>query len=116
MTSPRPSRLRTLPRSAACVLAVVGCALGATGCGLLTRDSAQGERITTTPGPTDLVASVASDGEGEETSFSPPSGYEKSLTTTSGPVMVLCIKAADSSKIVDETILAALDPQDGSLR
>ena len=30
--------------------------------------------------------------------------------------MVLCIKAADSSRIVDETILAALDPQDGSLR
>ena len=83
MTSPRPSRLRTLPRSAACVLAVVGCALGATGCGLLTRNSAQGERITTTPGPTDLV---------------------------------LCIKAADSSRITDETILAALDPQDGSLR
>ena len=116
MTSPRPSRLRTLPRSAACVLAVVGCALGATGCGLLTRDSAQGERITTTPGPTDLVASAASDGEGWETGFSPPSGYGKSLATASGPVMVLCIKAADSSRIVDETILAALDPQDGSLR
>lgn len=116
MTSPRPSRLRTLPRSAACVLAVVGCALGATGCGLLTRDSAQGERITTTPGPTDLVASAASDGEGWETGFSPPSGYGKSLATASGPVMVLCIKAADSSRIVDETILAALDPHDGSLR
>lgn len=116
MTSPRPSRLWTLPRSAACVLAVVGCALGATGCGLLTRDSAQGERITTTPGPTDLVASAASDGEGWETGFSPPSGYGKSLATASGPVMVLCIKAADSSRIVDETILAALDPQDGSLR
>ena len=116
MTSPRLSRLRTLPRSAACVLAVVGCALGATGCGLLTRDSAQGERITTTPGPTDLVASAASDGEGWETGFSPPSGYGKSLATASGPVMVLCIKAADSSRIVDETILAALDPQDGSLR
>ena len=116
MTSPRPSRLRTLPRSAAGVLAVVGCALGATGCGLLTRDSAQGERITTTPGPTDLVASAASDGEGWETGFSPPSGYGKSLATASGPVMVLCIKAADSSRIVDETILAALDPQDGSLR
>ena len=116
MTSPRPSRLRTLPRSAAGVLAVVGCALGATGCGLLTRDSAQGERITTTPGPTDLVASAASDGEGWETGFSPPSGYGKSLATASGPVMVLCIKAADSSRITDETILAALDPQDGSLR
>ena len=116
MTSPRPSRLWTLPRSAACVLVVVGCALGATGCGLLTRNSAQGERITTTLGPTDLVASAASDGEGWETGFSPPSGYGKSLATASGPVMVLCIKAADSSRIVDETILAALDPQDGSLR
>jgi len=83
---------------------------------LLTRDSAQGERITTTPGPTDLVASAASDGEGWETGFSPPSGYGKSLATASGPVMVLCIKAADSSRITDETILAALDPQDGSLR
>ena len=88
MTSPRPSRLWTLPRSAACVLVVVGCALGATGCGLLTRNSAQGERITTTPGPTDLVASAASDGEGWETGFSPPSGYGKSLATASGPVMV----------------------------
>ena len=65
MTSPRPSRLWTLPRSAACVLVVVGCALGATGCGLLTRNSAQGERITTTLGPTDLVASAASDGDCE---------------------------------------------------
>ena len=64
MTSRRLSRLRALLRSTACVLAVVGCALGATGCDPSTSSDAQSEAPSIESGPADLVDSSGSDSAG----------------------------------------------------
>ena len=64
MTSRRLSRLRALLRSTVCVLAVVGCALGATGCDPSTSSDAQSEAPSIESGPADLVDSSGSDSAG----------------------------------------------------
>jgi len=116
MTSRRLSRLRALLRSTACVLAVVGCALGATGCDPSTSSDAQSGAPSIESGPADLVDSSVSDSEGWTTGLALFSDTPWLIATASGPVAILRIRSEEYSGPNDKTVLAALDPQDGSLR
>lgn len=116
MTSRCLSRLRALLRSTACVLAVVGCALGATACKPSTNSDAQGEAPSIESGPADLVDSSVSDSEGWTTGLALFSDTPWLIATASGPVAILRIRSEEYSGPNDKTVLAALDPQDGSLR
>ena len=116
MTSRRLSRLRALLRSTACVLAVVGCALGATGCDPSTSSDAQSEAPSIESGPADLVDSSGSDSAGWPTGLALSSDTPWLIATVSGPVAILGIRSEEYSGPNDKTVLAALDPQDGSLR
>ena len=116
MTSRRLSRLRALLRSTACVLAVVGCALGATGCDPSTSSDAQSEAPSIESGPADLVDSSGSDSAGWTTGLALFSDTPWLIATASGPVAILRIRSEEYSGPNDKTVLAALDPQDGSLR
>ena len=108
MTSRRLSRLRALLRSTACVLAVVGCALGATGCDPSTSSDAQSEAPS--------IDSSGSDSAGWTTGLALSSDTPWLIATVSGPVAILRIRSEEYSGPNDKTVLAALDPQDGSLR
>ena len=116
MTSRRLSRLRALLRSTVCVLAVVGCALGATGCDPSTSSDAQSEAPSIESGPADLVDSSGSDNAGWTTGLALFSDTPWLIATASGPVAILRIRSEEYSGPNDKTVLAALDPQDGSLR
>jgi len=116
MTSRRLSRLRALLRSTVCVLAVVGCALGATGCDPSTSSDAQSEAPSIESGPADLVDSSGSDSAGWTTGLALSSDTPWFIATASGPVAILRIRSEEYSGPNDKTVLAALDPQDGSLR
>lgn len=116
MTSRRLSRLRALLRSTACVLAVVGFALGATGCEPSTSSDAQSEAPSIESGPADLVDSSGSDNAGWTTGLALFSDTPWLIATASGPVAILRVRSEEYSGPNDKTVLAALDPQDGSLR
>jgi len=116
MTSRRLSRLRALLRSTVCVLAVVGCALGATGCDPSTSSDAQSEAPSIESGPADLVDSSGSDSAGWTTGLALSSDTPWFIATASGPVAILRVRSEEYSGPNDKTVLAALDPQDGSLR
>ena len=116
MTSRRLSRLRALLRSTACVLAVVGYALGATGCEPSTSSDAQSEAPSIESGPADLVDSSGSDSAGWTTGLALSSDTPWFIATASGPVVILRVRSEEYSGPNDKTVLAALDPQDGSLR
>ena len=116
MTSRRLSRLRALLRSTACVLAVVGYALGATGCEPSTSSDAQSEAPSIESGPADLVDSSGSDSAGWTTGLALSSDTPWFIATASGPVAILRVRSEEYSGPNDKTVLAALDPQDGSLR
>ena len=119
MTSRRLSRLRALLRSTVCVLAVVGCALGATGCTPSTgsdAQDAQSKAPSIESAPADLVDSSVSDSEGWTTGLALFSDTPWLIATASGPVAILRIRSEEYSGPNDKTVLAALDPQDGSLR
>ena len=116
MTSRRLSRLRALLRSTACVLAVVGYALGATGCEPSTSSDAQSEAPSIESGPADLVDSSGSDSAGWTTGLALSSDTPWLIATASGPVAILRVRSEEYSGPNDKTVLAALDPQDGSLR
>jgi|GEM_PF-88482 len=116
MTSRRLSRLRALLRSTVCVLAVVGCALGATGCDPSTSSDAQSGAPSIESGPADLVDSSVSDSEGWTTGLALSSDTPWFIATASGPVAILRVRSEEYSGPNDKTVLAALDPQDGSLR
>ena len=116
MTSRCLSRLRALLRSTACVLAVVGCALGATGCDPSTSSDAQSEAPSIESGPADLVDSSGSDSAGWTTGLALSSDTPWFIATASGPVAILRVRSEEYSGPNDKTVLAALDPQDGSLR
>ena len=116
MTSRRLSRLRALLRSTACVLAVVGYALGATGCEPSTSSDAQSEAPSIESAPADLVDSSVSDSAGWTTGLALSSDTPWLIATASGPVAILRVRSEEYSGPNDKTVLAALDPQDGSLR
>ena len=95
MTSRRLSRLRALLRSTACVLAVVGCALGATGCDPSTSSDAQSEAPSIESGPADLVESSGSDSAGWTTGLALSSDTPWLIATVSGPVAILRIRSEE---------------------
>lgn len=126
----RPRRRTRVLRAAAGVLAVVGCALGPTGCGPAARTGTPSTSgtpdgastptaIAVEPGPADLVTSTrALEGGGWTVGFSSDARSEdkNGVATAPGPVAIRRVRSGEDPEPTDQTVLAALDPQDGSLR
>ena len=126
----RPRRRTRVLRAAAGVLAVVGCALGPTGCGPAARTGTPSTSgtpdgastptaVAVEPGPADLVTSTrALEGGGWTVGFSPDARSEdkNGVATAPGPVAIRRVRSGEDPEPTDQTVLAALDPQDGSLR
>ena len=126
----RPRRRTRVLRAAAGVLAVIGCALGPTGCGPAARTGTPSTSgtpdgastptaVAVEPGPADLVTSTrALEGGGWTVGFSPDARSEdkNGVATAPGPVAIRRVRSGEDPEPTDQTVLAALDPQDGSLR